>query len=63
MTPDERTRRAAMARNIWNDPVMKEARAHIEATLLERFKAAPVLAAYADGSARGVREVFSTSAQ
>ena len=42
MTPEDRTRRAVMARNIWNDPVMKEARAHIEATLLERFKAAPI---------------------
>lgn len=42
MTPEDRTRRAVLARNIWNDPVMKEARAHIEATLLERFKAAPI---------------------
>ena len=42
MTPEDRTSRAVLARNIWNDPVMKEARAHIEATLLERFKAAPI---------------------
>lgn len=42
MTPDDRARRAMLASNIWNDAIMKEARAHIEAVLLERFKATPV---------------------
>lgn len=42
MTLEDRARRAMLAANLWNDSIMKEARAHIEATLLDKFKATPL---------------------
>lgn len=42
MTPEDRERRAMEVARIWNSEVMKEARAQIEATLIERFKSTPL---------------------